>query len=403
MARMLNDWLSSYLEYTENLEAPDAFHFWSGVATIAAALQGKTWIDMGFFKWRPNFFIIFVAKPGTATKSTTIRVGQQLLKHIDGIHFGPKSLTWQYVTDVLDDSTEVYYNHDGEIITTSSITCIATELGTFLDPKNSYLIDMLVDLWDGQDTSWTRGTRGEGTSEIPNPWINFVGACTPSWISENFPEYAIGGGFVSRTIFVYADKKRKLVPYPKHDQQASDPDLEKKLIHDLREISAMVGEFELTSEAMEWGRAWYKELWNNRPPHLDTDRMSGYVARKQTHIHKLAMILSAARRNTQTIEVDDLQHANEFMGAIEQTMTNVFSQVSDNYQAKYASQVVNIISQSGRLSKAALWREVFHLMGWNDYEQAISACLNAGYIRAVQSQNTTYYEYAGSNSEQTGS
>ncbi len=48
---------------------------------------------------------------------------------------------------------------------------------------------------------------------INNPFINFMGATTPAWITENFPEYAIGGGFTSRTIFVYAETKRKLNAY----------------------------------------------------------------------------------------------------------------------------------------------------------------------------------------------
>lgn len=384
MARELSHWLRSYLEYTKNLEAPDAFHFWAGVATIASALQGKTWIDMGFFKWKPNFFIIFVAPPGVATKSTTIRVGTDLLTEVEGIHFGPKSLTWQYITDVLADSTEEYESPGGDRIQTSSITCVASELGTFLDPTNSYMIDMLVDLWDGADVKWTRGTRGEGTSEVPNPWINFVGATTPSWLADNFPEYSIGGGFVSRTIFVYAEHKRNLVAYPKHEQAPEDEELRRKLVSDLQQMANMTGEFELTSDALEWGKKWYRDLWENRPSHLDNERMAGYVARKQSHVHKLAMVLSASQRDDQIITQEDLEISNDFMRAIEKTMNKVFSQVTDNTYARYASHLVNVMAKQKKMTKAALWREVFHMMAWSDFDQALQSCINAGYLAQIQ-------------------
>src|SRR3990172_8994626 len=95
MARNVSDWLQGYIEYTANLEAPDKFHFWTGVATIAGALQGKCWVDMGKWKWKPNFYIIFVAPPGIIGKSTTADVGIGLLREIEGIHFGPMSATWQ--------------------------------------------------------------------------------------------------------------------------------------------------------------------------------------------------------------------------------------------------------------------------------------------------------------------
>ena len=39
--RRLGDWLKSYMAYTSPLEAPDDFHFWTGVSTIAGALRRR--------------------------------------------------------------------------------------------------------------------------------------------------------------------------------------------------------------------------------------------------------------------------------------------------------------------------------------------------------------------------
>ena len=58
MTRTHPHWLKAYMHFTRTSEAPDAFHFWSGVGTIAGALRRRVWLDMRHFQWTPNFYII---------------------------------------------------------------------------------------------------------------------------------------------------------------------------------------------------------------------------------------------------------------------------------------------------------------------------------------------------------
>ena len=102
--RHYSDWLKAYLEYTDTLEAPTSSHFWAGVGAIASVLQGKVWLDMSHFKWKPNFFIIFVAPPGIANKSTTIGIARNLLSEVEGTSFGPDSGTWQGITEAFKEA-----------------------------------------------------------------------------------------------------------------------------------------------------------------------------------------------------------------------------------------------------------------------------------------------------------
>ena len=167
MSRQLSNWLKGYLQYTRHLEAPDSLHFWAGISTVAGALRGKVWIDMGYWKWKPNFFIIYVAKPGIVAKSTTIGVGIELLREIEGIHFGPDSATWQAMTQAFAEASEVIEMPGGKHMQMSNMTLAISELGTFLNLKNSEMIDVLVDLWDGKNVPWKRATKGEGEFSIP--------------------------------------------------------------------------------------------------------------------------------------------------------------------------------------------------------------------------------------------
>lgn len=383
MARNLTDWLQAYAEYTANLEAPEKFHFWTGIVTIAGALQGKCWIDMGKWKWKPNFYVIFVAPPGIIGKSTTADVGMSLLRAVDGIHFGPMSATWQALLDSFLEAAEAFPMQDGSFLESSSITFAISELGVFLDPQNREQMDMLVHMWDGIEAPLERRTKGEGKITVKNPWFNMIACTTPAWIGEHFPEYAIGGGFTSRTVFLFGDHKRKLIAYPNRMKgKQFDPAFRQLLIDDLKQIARLSGEFKLTEQAYEWGEAWYERHWMDVPDHLKDDRMSGYVARKQTQIHKLAMILSAARGDSMTITANELSFAAAVVSGLEQDSPRIFNRISDSKEARYADVVYTIVRRRVKIAKKELWRQVFHAMSLQDFENSLAAVISTGYIKA---------------------
>jgi len=379
MARILQHWMKAYVEYTKHLEAPDTFHLWAAVATIAGALRGKCWIDMGYFKWKPNFFIVFVAPPGVVSKSTTVGVGMSMLREVPGIHFGPDSATWQALTSSFAESTEYF-----DDISMSAITIAASELGTFLDPHNREMIDVLVDLWDGRDIPWKRHTKADGESEIANPWLNFIGCTTPAWIEGNFPEYAIGGGFTSRTIFVYAEAKRHLEAYPKERMTEEFAPLRKALVADLNNIAQITGEYTLTKDAKELGESWYEKHWQARHEHLAGDRFGGYIARKQTHVHKLALVIAASQRNERIITADDLTTADILVSALEENLPLVFQRISDSREAKYTAAVLSALRTTHSISKQELWRKLYHLMSAEQFDLALGGVVRAGFVKLYQ-------------------
>ena len=103
-SRIHPNWLEAYYHYTSQSESPDLFHFWTAVSTIAGALRRQVWIDERFFHWTPNFYIIMVGPAGVVSKSTSARIGMKLLSQVEGITFGPKSMTWQGLTVALSEA-----------------------------------------------------------------------------------------------------------------------------------------------------------------------------------------------------------------------------------------------------------------------------------------------------------
>jgi len=234
--RRLPNWLGAYTDYTAHTEAPREFHSWVAISTLAGAIGRRCWIDMGMFKLYPSFYTILVAPPGIATKSTTAAIGMNLLEESEAIPVFQGSITWQAMIDALADTAHVV-EIGKKSLQMSELQVFASELGVLFDSNDMSMIDMLVDLWDGKE-KFTRRTKGGGVIEVARPYVNFIACTTPSWLSSYAESYFIEGGFFSRTIFVYAEEKDRLIAYP---DQSLDKGIQADLIHDLKAISELKG------------------------------------------------------------------------------------------------------------------------------------------------------------------
>jgi hypothetical protein len=384
-SRINKNWLNAYMNFTKSQESPDAFHFWTGVGTIAGALRRRVWIDMRYFQWTPNFYIILVGPPGIASKSTSVRNGITLLEQVPGINFGPQSMTWQSLTQSMEEAVEhvkyVDLNGVDQLQAMSALTCSVPELGTFLKMEDKALVDVLISMWDGQLENWGHKTKTSGNIEIKNPWLNLLACTTPAWLEQNFPTAMIGGGLTSRIMFIYGDKKRHLVAYPDEQIQESDYLSQRaNLITDLQRIALLSGNYIISPSARKWGTIWYEQLWANRPTDMANDRYSGYLSRKQTHLHKLAMVLAAAQRDQLVIEEQDLVTADTLLTAIEPHMIKVFESVGVVDESK---NIANLVAHV----KAYQWIEVstlFNLLRNNltekDFKNALKISLEQGLL-----------------------
>jgi len=379
--RYHSDWLAAFMDYASYGEAPRHMYFWSGVSAVAGALRRKVWIDQAYFKWYPNMYIILVAPPGIVSKSTTAGMAMSLLRQVPGIKFGPDVVTWPALVSAFADSTEGF-DYEGGIHAMSALTLESSEFGNLLNPQDKDMVDLLVALWDGKPGKFEKKTKHSGDDSVENPWINLIACTTPSWIAGNFPEYMIGGGFTSRCLFVYADEKAQYVAYPGLRVPKNLKAMEEKLVADLERISALTGEYKLSAGAVEWGEAWYKRHYSIRSATLDDDRFGGYIARKQTHMHKLAMIVAAATSDSLLLTEDHLVIADQMITDLEPDMQHVFSKIGKSETAMYAERLIWFVQSKGRVPYHEAYRFVHqHFPSMRDFEDVMAGCLRAGYIK----------------------
>ena len=236
MTRHLNDWLDSYLHFTEETEPCELYRTWVGISVIAAALQRKCYLRWGSQTWYPNLYIVLTGPPGEPRKGTAMASGYSVLRSLNLRLTADRLSPEQFIKELSGSQVTTQFD-SGRFMNHCSLTIFSKELTVFIGYKNSQFLADLTDLYDCGDP-WTYRTKGSGHFEVTGAWVNMLAATTPEQLQAALPVEAIAGGFASRVLFIYADKRGKTVPMPLEDEE-----LKEKLIADLEQISLLAGSF----------------------------------------------------------------------------------------------------------------------------------------------------------------
>jgi len=371
MARKLKDWIDAYMQYVDNTEPPDMYKEWVAISTIASVLQRKCYLDWGPMVFYPNMYVVLCGPSGKARKSTAIGPGMKMLRTL-GIKLAAESVTREALIRELKNSNATQVDpEDGSMHLHASLTIVSPELTVFLGYNNSTLLSDLTDWYDCRDR-WTYRTKNMGTDDIVGVWVNLIGATTPELLQTTMPRDAIGGGLTSRIIFVYEEKKGKIVPAPFLTNE--EVELKEWLISDLEKIGMLSGEFKITKKFLDKWIEWYTAQEDN-PPFKDL-RFSGYIERRPNHILKLCIIVSASESDMKVITDKHLDRALDILKRTEKKMPYTFSGVGKMETADVMARVMATIATQGQMSFSSLL-EIYYYDADQDTLQKILATLSA--------------------------
>jgi hypothetical protein len=223
-----------------------------------------------------------------------------------------------------------------------------------------------------------------GNDIIEAPWINLQAGTTPHWIADNMPQAMIGGGLSSRCIFVYGDTKERYIAYVDEQVGRGDQELRLKLIQDLESIAMLCGPFKIDKEAREWGSAWYEAFWKDAQSRMDDQMLEGYAARKQTHMHKIAMVLSASRGDSLTITAYDLQLANQMLEDLEADMHRVFSRIGRSEDSMQAERFIEFVRRKDMIPYGDAYRMIHaYFPDFRDFEGILAGAVRSGQLYTI--------------------
>lgn len=390
----MSDWLDDFVAHTSYGEAPPKVMFWVGVATIAGALRRKVFIDEDIFQWSPNFYLIIVAKPGVVKKSTSIGLGMRLLKRVDGIDFGPQIVTWQQMVSHMAGICQEVMLPNGKPFEMSCCTIGLSEFGSFFKKDDDDMITQLTDMWDGRLGTTVKETKGNGHDYVTNPWINIMACCTPDWIARNFSNSLVGEGFGSRPIYLFADTPARYITSPRRNMlsQEMSPDImqmeEDHLVERLQGFAELAGEFRKTEEAYEWEEEWYPAYMESLLKKPSAEASIG--VRRQTHLNKLAMVLSVSRGHWPVIDVQEMMDANALLTDLEGDVAKVFGHVGQSPITAAARELVSIVARTGAMKRKDLYRMYFfRTMKSTEFDQAVDSAKASGLIAEGGAQSDT--------------
>ena len=127
---------------------------------------------------------------------------------------------------------------------------------------------------------------------------------------------------------------------------------------------------------------WYEEHWFGEHKDLEAEKFQAYLARKQTHIHKTAMVLAAAESNERIIDVRHLKRANEEVTSLEKNMPQVYGKMNREAEMIMAADVMSFIRSNGNCNKRSLYREFHPMMSYQTFSNILESLRNTGLVGA---------------------
>ena len=333
--RTSKTWLEDYLKFVENSESPISYHRWSAISLIAGALQRRVYMKRGHSLIYPNMYIVLVGPSGLSRKGEPIQIARTFLEQLN-VAIIPEDNSKESIARDMHDCTNNFTDQTtGRIMTQAAVTCFSEEMAVFCGYQNIGLLSNMTNWYDSRD-KWERRTKNQGIDEINGVCFNFLSATDPSWLPGILPKEAIGGGFTSRVIFVVEDRKRKTIADP--DEFPADEYLRAKLLADLEIVMTLTGQMRFNRGAKEIHDKWYnreEQLMQTGKHPISDPFLHGYIARRETHLRKLCMCLSASRDNNLVVVEEDINRAVDMLEEIEPKMHQVFKGMGTT---KYAAE-----------------------------------------------------------------
>ena len=341
--RKLPSWIDGFMLYTENSEPPILFRKWAAISAIASALMRKVRVewatDLIFY---PNLYIVLVGPTATG-KGTAMAPAFNIIDELPAIKIGAQATSLQALIRRLKETNLTDIDMEtGAQLYHSSMTIFSEEFTVFLGYHNRELMATLCDWYDCKN-KWRYDTISRNKEEIIGVWVNLIGGTTPDLIQSSLPIESIGGGLTGRIIFVFEEKKEKLVPHPIKTER--ELELRKMLIHDLEKISLLSGTFRWTEGFADLWTDWCHEC-ENSPPFYDS-KFDGYLGRRRPHVMKLAMIVSASHgQHDLILSSDDLTEAIKLLKEVEVKMGLVFRGVGKSDLAGQMHKTIAFLENS---------------------------------------------------------
>lgn len=332
--RNFDNFVTKYLEYSDNKFAPKSFHLWSALSIIAGALERKVWLPWNATTTHyPNLYVFLVANPGIG-KSSALDRAVDLLAGL-GTHDGlsPINIIAEQITeakliDSMLDSSKSYMD-GSKLIQHCSGYYHASEASNAIKEVFGNPIPCFTSFYDCPRT-FRKSTKKDGDVLVNNICFNMIAGCTFEFLGKLITDDNIMGGFASRIIYV--PFREKMVREVKFQdglgavESAEQERMRLALQADLRDIYQMQGAFTAEPAYARAYEKWFLEYEEYRQSN-PSEKLQSLLVRRPTIMLKLGMILSASENSDRVLRLHHIDGAQKLIESVESQLPGMLREM----------------------------------------------------------------------------
>lgn len=285
----------------------------------------------------PNLYIFLVGHAGIG-KSRTISAATSFMRELPEHHIGPNSVTMASLVDCLTEAKRTIINLPDLPQEYNSLTIVADELSAFMAIYDPELIGGLTTFYDV--VPYAQHRRGKDIRiKLDRPQLSILSGSTPSNLLKFIPELAWDQGFMSRVIMIYSDERPIIDIFNTHN-----PDMPKEMVHDLKCISTLFGEFKWSEDFAKGIHRW---RIGGQLPTPNHPKLIHYCSRRLGHLLKLSMVSAVDRGDLLRLEQRDFEQAIEWLTEAETLMPEIFRTGQGSIDSKAMDEILNFIGEGG--------------------------------------------------------
>lgn len=330
-------WLSRYLEWTAEHEAPDQFHFGSALVTLAAGLRRRPLIQWEARRTYPNLYAILLGPTGSRKGSAMERAASTVSLPMQ-VNVLPTEGTPQGYAHALRRRW-----HDTE--TTADGLIVSDEMSVMLarDRYKDALLQWLTEWYDCRD-HFDRALRGEDRYEFFNIYVCFLAATNMAWM-RLIPEHGVTGGWLPRHLLFRASGPKCRSWNPKFHAG-----LERELVAELaRMVNAGIPEtIGIDESGSRYLCHWYEVDMAASIAREQDERFRAYLDRKQAAVMKVATVMQLVEGGPQDrLCAEWLDRARRIVDWTDAGVREAYSRLGMTKEGEPAHDVLGFIRRRG--------------------------------------------------------
>jgi len=107
------------------------------------------------------------------------------------------------------------------------------------------------------------------------------------------------------------------------------------------------------------------------------------------------MVLAASQRDELVVTLPDLQFAENLVTGLEAEMPGVFRGIGTAEGVKGQAEIVTVMAEHKELEEKILFKAVFRLLSFDDFQKALISTVRAGHVRQENRSGQNWLIYLG--------